>query len=631
MVAHASPLTLPRSLVRGNRREHDALRLECVSGAVPAELKGHYFVVAPAGTVSEPRGLEDRVASQMCGDGLVCRVDFEGGRASATTRLARTPCLLADEGTWVDPDFARQRFVSAGIGRLSPALGSRNFLNCAFQPMGWGDGPTRLLLTYDAGRPFEIDPVSLELVTPVGRSDEWRAAALPGHPFPVVLSPAHPAFDSRTGELFTTSYGRSATSWASTVPSLSGAVARREASLERVADALSRRVPAFAPTFTELVRWRGEGELSRHRLVLPSGEPLRIRHCVHQVAVTEDWVVILDTGFKLGLQQLLHRGSWLRPLVTRPQMSQTVFYLARRRDLERGGDVTVRTLAIPMESDHFLVDYRNPDGRLTLHVAHCPATDLSEWVRPDDVSPFSRRRVPAHLTGMMAVGAMDVNRLGRYVVEAETARVLESRVVSDDLLTWALGVYAGRGLGSGSPQPEELDQVYWCSEGFFPELLTRFVHDLYRDYPYRLTSLDQIREMAERGGRPSAVFRADARTLEVADAYTLPPDSVVSSLQFVPRRDSSGPTAGWLLAVVFTPEATEICVLDAADLARGPLARLRHPELAFGFSLHTAWLPEIEARRAPYRVDAREDLDRRLRGRRMRALFETHVFPRLEA
>src|SRR5690606_2485013 len=104
-------------------------------------------------------------------------------------------------------------------------------------------------------------------------------------------------------------------------------VARVERPLERVAGAVARRVPALCPTFTELVRWRGEGDLSRHRLVLPNGEPLGVRHCVHQVGTTEDWVVVLDTGFKLGLQQLLHRGRWLRPLVTRPQMSQTILYL----------------------------------------------------------------------------------------------------------------------------------------------------------------------------------------------------------------------------------------------------------------------------------------------------------------
>ncbi len=631
MLPSAQP-TVPRSIVGGTRTEHTQLELECVAGAVPPGLQGHYFVVAPAGTVSEPRLPDDRAASQMCGDGMVCRVDFGGGRARATTRLARTPCLLADEGTWADRGFTAHRFRSAGLGRVSPALGARNFLNCAFQAARWGDDPARLFLTYDAGRPFELDPSTLELRTPLGHLDEWRPAALAGHPHPVVLSPAHPAFDGHTGELFTVSYGRSAASWAGTLPAAAGLFARAERGLERVAGAVARHVSALAPTFTELVRFRGAGALERHPLVLPDGRPLGVRHCIHQVAASEDWVVLLDTGFKLGFQQLLHRTSWPRRLVTRPQMAQTILYLVSRRALDQaepGAPLVARPVALPMESDHFLVDYRNPDGRLTVHLAHCPATDLAEWVRPGDVSPFSGRRAPAELAGMMAVGGMDVNRLGRYVIDAATGAVCSSRVVSDDRLTWALALYAGRDVDTHGPAPDAIEKLYWCSEGFFPELLTRFVHDLYRDHPGRLTSLDQIREMAERGGRPASIFRADARSLDIEDAWVLPSDTMPSSIQFVPRHPEGSATDGWLVAFLFTPEAAEVAILDADALEAGPVARLRHPELRLGFSFHTAWLPELERRPARYRIDLREELDARLGRGHTRTLYETHVFPQL--
>ena len=47
------------------------------------------------------------------------------------------------------------------MARISRQLGVRNPLNTAFLPM-----QDRMLLTYDAGRPYEIDTESLEVITP---------------------------------------------------------------------------------------------------------------------------------------------------------------------------------------------------------------------------------------------------------------------------------------------------------------------------------------------------------------------------------------------------------------------------------------------------------------------------------
>ena len=80
----------------------------------------------------------------------------------------------------------------------------------AFLPVKFaGDEQERLLITYDAGRQYEIDPESLELVTPVGSNQEWRPEVKVNFPFAPVLSTAHPAFDARQSEMFTINYGRS--------------------------------------------------------------------------------------------------------------------------------------------------------------------------------------------------------------------------------------------------------------------------------------------------------------------------------------------------------------------------------------------------------------------------------------
>jgi hypothetical protein len=571
-----------------------------------------------------------------------------------TSRLARTHDFWADELTAGHPDLEAFRFFDAGLVRLG-RLGARDFANTAFVPMAHGAGPTRLVLTYDAGRPVEIDPVSLEVVTPVGGRDFWRPEVFHEALFPLVLSPAHPAYDRSTGELFTLNYGRGVANVAATVPAvhllarmpgwleraldrLAGVVGIDAAyrwaleQLERASTALDRRLEAFADrcfpgvpdTFTDLVRWNGADRFERWRLVLPDGDEVAIRQSVHQIAVTQDHVVVLETGFKIGLQSgfddpVPHTDAvdrLLRALLTRPQLPYTAFYLVPRAALDAphppvGHDgvprVTCRRVQLPLEADHFLADYDDAGGRLTLHVAHAPATDLSEWIRPYDVSPYDGARIDPALRGMLAVGAMDVGRFGRYVVDATTGVVLDGRTLHDDRTSWAIALYAGRALNTAEPAPDRIEQLYWCTEGFFPELLTDFVFDLYERYPHRAASLEQIRSMGATG-RPSAVLRIDTASLRIADGYVLPAGTMAGSLQFVPRAGGA-PTDGYLAGTIYTPARTELWIFDAADLAAGPRCRLAAPGFEVGFSLHTAWLPSIGARTASYRVDPERELD----------------------
>src|SRR5690606_19695272 len=100
--------------------------------------------------------------------------------------------------------------------------------------------------------------------------------------------------------------------------------------------------------------------------------------------------------------------------------------------------VRCRRVELPLEADHFLADFDDAGGRVTLHVAHAPATDLAEWIRPYDVSAYDLRPVPADLVGMLAVGAMDVGRFGRYVIDAARGEVIESKTLADDRLGWAI-------------------------------------------------------------------------------------------------------------------------------------------------------------------------------------------------
>lgn len=661
--------------MRTSRVEHTSLPFDVVEGAIPSDLSGHLFLVAPAGTV--PRRPAERRSTLFVGDGMVCRFDLAPSGVTLTSRLARTHDMVADELTSNTAGLESYRFHTSGILRLG-RLGVRDFANTAFTPIKRGDDPTRMFLAYDAGRPMELDPLTLDLLGPVGRRHEWRPEALPFAPFPVYLSPAHPSWDGRTGELFMLNYGRGVRNFAATIPLvqlLTRVPPRLARAFERISqivgfdaayDWLHRRVergttqldrrvehvfdayfPSVPDTFTDLLRWNGEGRLERWRLVLPDEREVAITQSVHQLAVTRNYVVVLHTAFKLGFAAAFNDPVPHTDLVerlahaalTRPQLPTTTFYIVPRAALAdpnppRGDDgvptVVCRQVDIPVEADHFLADYDDTDERIVLHVGHSPATDLGEWIRPYDESAWDAYIDP-ELHGMLAVGAMDVGRFGRYVVHGKTGLVEHARTCLDHRLTWGISLYAGQGMNTERPAPEHIEHLYWCTVGFYPELLTQPVFELYRDYPHRIVPCESILAMRA-DGRPSTILRLDTHDLRIGDSYALPMGSIVGSMQFVPREaaGAGGDTDGYLVGTVYTPSRTELWILDASDLARGPICKLAADAFEVGFSLHTAWLAALEPSRSTYKVTAEEELGHSIADPVLRAAFEQHLYPRFE-
>ena len=59
------------------------------------------------------------------------------------------------------------------------------------------------------------------------------------------------------------------------------------------------------------------------------------------------------------------------------------------------------------------------------------------------------------------------------------------------------------------------------------------------------------------------------------------------------------------------PEGSELWFFDALDIAKGPIAKARHDELAFGFTLHSAWLPSLTPPEALYMRSVIDELSGR--------------------
>lgn len=234
--------TFPRSVLSVNRDEFgnkednpDAqnlpLKMNVKDGKLPLDLQGHVFIVAPVGSIDSPDDKGDKsnptnstvypssdgTTPLYNGDGMIYRLDFDNLEAGAflSSRLVKPPCYYADAATDKCQKYQNLKFRNYGITRLG-SLGVRNQLNTAFVPLKFSQAESeRLLATWDVGRPYEIEPKTLETVTPVGRKDEWKEVtniSLPGRPpqpFGVIQTSAHPCFDPHTREMFTVNIGRS--------------------------------------------------------------------------------------------------------------------------------------------------------------------------------------------------------------------------------------------------------------------------------------------------------------------------------------------------------------------------------------------------------------------------------------
>lgn len=571
---------LPRTLRQVGRAEQD-MPLKVVSGKVPRDIFGSAYVMA-----SIPFATDTVVDSPLIvGSGMVYRLDFNAADLAFKSRFVKTPSYwtdLATEGT----DLA---YRTSGFARISPSLGVLNYCNTAVVPLSG----SRLLATSDAGRPFELDPVTLETLTPVGTNAEWQPALpanlLPGV-FPLEQCTAHPAVDDHTGETFFVNFG-------------------------------GTLLGNPGEGFLHLLRWDGSGALERHTLVDEGGAAISIAQSVHQIGVTQDYVVIMDTAFVIEPTSLFGDTS------IHAQSPDTIIWIVRRADLSRGGgEVLGRRVVIPGEAAHFLVDYDNPAGRISLHLAHNNASDPSEWVHPGD-ELFHGGVASEHAVGMLSAPT-DLQHLGHHVVDGERATLLDSRVVNHETFTWGTALYAHR----GTSLPGRYEQFYWASIGYSPELLTRRVVDAYETYPHRTLPVTDL----PREAVPAAVFRLDPQEMDIADGYVFPRGRLGLSPQFLPRDGSVGPTDGYILMTVLSDDTShkhstgdEFWIFDAANLEQGPICRLAHPELNMGFTLHTTWFADPQPNTSTYRVDLRADYSSFLEGSSdtVKTLFEDHVFP----
>ncbi len=663
------------------------------NGELPADLWGYAFFACPLPPVTtfspEQYARGDRMV--LNGDGMLYRLGFEQGQAILKTRMMKTPCYYADLAAQLVPKFDKigYRFLDGGMVRHSLFLGTRNQMNTAFVAT-----KEHLLVTFDAARPHIIDPDTLELIAPIGAASYWQGLA-PKQPawltqvFQPYSNPAHPvcdhlqATDQSAGELITANYS-AGLSLLSVLDRF-----RRWLKARLNQDGIILRNPWGA--FTNLVRYRFDREtFEKWRLVLPDGEPVIILQAIHQMAMTEDYIIVGDIAFKIEISQIfapflfggirkysVQIGYWLSLVFLKlvQPLPYANLYLVKRSDLDLPiapgvqPTLTAIKIVLPREVSHFVTNYRNPEGKITLMSAHNGGWDVTEWIgeydeslNPDcEQTPMMTRGVemlaginqglPAippqkclrrELRGMQP-SPVDLNSLARYTIDGQTGAVLTANFLSDTgdnpskRNTWSVSVNTHRNLSRDSELEtgEKITNLYWMGWGFSWETIPKRIYRAYRDRDNRVIPVEGL----PTADMPVSLLRLDTEQMKIVDSFEFPIGYLARSPQFVPSQAPCPPgqdpaTHGYLVCVIMsdaeptnphTVAQDEIWIFHADDFKGKPIYRLSHPDINLGLTIHSTWIPHIQVGKYPLAV--RQAMRKETLDRDYNPVVQSKIFP----
>lgn len=729
------------------------VELNVKEGNLPSDMYGFVFINSACGTVNS-KGLpykenlpdgsfnEEFGSPLINGDGVVIRIDLnETGKVKVSTGLMKTPCYYADVAT-SSPDSTYGedfRFRNIGLGRRSLRLGTRNQLSTAVMPVRFkSEGKTRLLATFDAGRPFEFDPKTFKLITPIGKNKIWRSF-LPffmNTPFNTVMSTAHPVFDPDTEELFTVNFGKSKKE-AMRDKFLFEIYVRHEQVLRKYLIKLSekfnfnaqgkelnensekvlndiqlfvlsehfRSIP-FIPKIVEwiselfsklsskillrnntvfLMRWNGKDTLEKWEILDQNGKAINLAHNMHQIGFSKNYILLCDTNFKFTFDTMLNFpfqndpqiGPFIRKIMCKPMNQFSSLYVVKRSDLNVAGSnkkITAKTIKLKYETVHFSVDYDDSDGIITLHSAHNCSACVADWLRSyDTLATDTLQSTRKDKLGLLAVGEMDIGRVGRLRIDAARGELIENQsefkffdgLENGNITkahTWGIGLYTHRDMLSHEMNTPKISHIFWQSYGLKEEHLSKFIFEMYSD-PKRTNKQFTPSQMLgfTKKGAPHVLQCINTLSMESEDFYTFGNEQYMWSLQFVPKKNNSATIPagknGYILTTVINGIPTinlnefdylpEIWIFDANDLKSGPVVKLEHTDFSFGFTIHSVWVEKAdEVNRPDYAINIREDYPikdpkifgvipvpdflRSRRDKKIAKLFKNEIYPKFD-
>jgi all-trans-8'-apo-beta-carotenal 15,15'-oxygenase len=159
--------------------------IDRIDGVIPQELSGTLFRNGP--------GLLDvngqAYGHPFDGDGMICAIAFEGGRAHFANKFVKTPEFLAEQ--------AAGRILYRGVfGTQKPGGWSQNILDLRFKNVANTNviyHAKKLLALWEASRPYRLDPDTLATIG----IESFNGVLAPGQVFT-----AHPKVDPQSGDLW---------------------------------------------------------------------------------------------------------------------------------------------------------------------------------------------------------------------------------------------------------------------------------------------------------------------------------------------------------------------------------------------------------------------------------------------
>ena len=329
----------------------------------------------------------------------------------------------------------------------------------------------------------------------------------------------------------------------------------------------------------------------------------------------------------------------LRLRISSPQNLDTPLYIIRREDLETleslsSQQVISQRVDVSGAFVHFLTDYKETeDGEIVITAPMTDALDPAEYIVEYDRARFVKTSID-DISGAIPVG-MDSNVVALIKIKPQSDKLQETTYEKHELTfekiqksekyikgeiyrehrdnPLYLGLYAFR-----DDNPSMTD-LYVIEGGAFPELITEFIYDLYKNYSdKRRVPLDVFsKEVA--GGVPIILTHikvnrdSPSNPLLVEQTYELPKGFLAFSLQFVPKAGSPAEQGdnGYLICSIVKSDClysnsdesidkdwsdnSEVWIFDAQALSKGPQYKISHPSLNFGLTLHSTWLEHLES------------------------------------
>lgn len=532
MVATTRP-TLTGNLFRSRGPRDHSLRV--IEGTWPTDVSGAVYIVGP--DKREPGG-------HWFGErGQVMRIDVQparDGSIGVRTRPVRTPVLRIR-------DRFPQMFRTVAFASVSP-LGATNLANTNVEAMRG-----RLFLGYDAGRQIEIDPDTLEYLTPVGANGEWMQA-MPGLLEPMVSVAAHPAADHDEGDMYFVNY--------SPIPGPDG------------------RQQAF------VARWDLKGGVERWPL---AGMPRF--DTIHDIKCSSDHLLFCDLPFAVGPDTFQGKPR------SAPNSDVTRIVVVPKEQLRStppGQPVEVTVFEVPMMSGHLTVDSVETDGRITVYLEQIPLADLMIMLESGETT-HSGAVVPDDYEGLIALGVQP-GVIGRYVLDLDSGRVVESDIAWDERF-WG-PILATRDRTSAAARAGSR-QLWYAGMGFDPDLISAEWWRLYGDAD--LNCVVAPSDLPD-SPRPGALARFDLESMKVVELFTFDDGMFPSPPQFIPRQAATGPDDGYVLAMIHRDGDKELWIFDGAEIERGPLARATAEGFCPPLLLHSTWMGDGRPARPRYKV-----------------------------